>query len=194
LAKTEELLLDNVPQRDAENTVQQLLASNLICLERIIAVLQEGDAIRPPPLVIAACGNASTASTKVHAYLPAAVHGVLSVAAAQRCPDGLTIASFSNVGARVCAPGVAVWSAAAGSACTGAHLLAVLSGTSMAAPHVTGVAVLWWEQARKQEVPEDEVAQFVAEKLGAFATHEGFVSGVNHFGIGRGIVQAPAAK
>jgi hypothetical protein len=138
------------------------LAENLKCLECVMALLQQ-TAVRPPLLVIAACGNGSSAASKMHVYLPAAAQGVLSVAAAAKSPEGLKVAAFSNVGAKVCAPGVRVCSAAARSTGNGAPLLKVLSGTSMAAPHVAGVAALWWEQARLEGVPENDIVSGCCE-------------------------------
>ena len=83
-------------------------------------------------IVVAAAGNSSTDACSVS---PASAGGVIAVAASTPS-DGF--ASFSNFGACVdaVAPGDGILSAWIGSA----GATAVLSGTSMASPHVAGMA------------------------------------------------------
>lgn len=90
-------------------------------------------------IVIAGAGNEtdrSKADWRIGVGMPAAARGVVSVAALGEGTP-LTIASFSNIGATVAAPGVEILSAACGGG------LIKMSGTSMAAPHAAGVAALW---------------------------------------------------
>jgi len=83
-------------------------------------------------IVVAAAGNSSSDACSVS---PASAGGVIAVAASTQS-DGF--ASFSNFGSCVdaVAPGAGILSAWVGSA----GATAVLSGTSMAAPHVAGMA------------------------------------------------------
>lgn len=79
--------------------------------------------------------------------MPAAADGVLSTGALARAADGYTIASFSNSLPKVCAPGQDIKSASPGGG------VRTMSRTSMACPHVAGVAALWWEALRARALP-----------------------------------------
>lgn len=71
---------------------------------------------------------------------PSNALSLISVGALQRGPL-LDIAPFSNSVPKVVAPGVGILSADF----SGPDLLTVKSGTSMACPHVAGLAALWWD-------------------------------------------------
>ncbi|WP_160711246.1 S8 family serine peptidase [Chitinophaga solisilvae] len=91
-----------------------------------------------PVILIAATGNESSRPRYTVAVAPpAAAEGILTVGAVKQENDRLIIAPFSNTGATYLAPGVNILSAKAGGG------LISKDGTSMAAPHVAGVAALW---------------------------------------------------
>ncbi|MBC7772997.1 MAG: S8 family serine peptidase [Pyrinomonadaceae bacterium] len=100
-------------------------------------------------LMVAAAGNesrrAEDASWTVHASPPANATGIVSVGALGVAGnDSYAESSFSNTGCKVLAPGEGIVSASPGGK------LSAMSGTSMATPHVAGVAALWG-QKRLQE-------------------------------------------
>ncbi len=74
---------------------------------------------------------------------PTAADGIVAVAAVQSAGPphtAFTVAPFSNIRAALAAPGVDVYSAKQG----GGYI--AMNGTSMASPHVAGVAALWAER------------------------------------------------
>jgi subtilisin family serine protease len=97
----------------------------------------------PNVVFVAATGNESRRPQFVlDAGLPAAE--LLSVGAISPTGGSWDIAPFSNGRAQVVAPGVDVLSASPGGG------WALMSGTSMATPHVAGVAALWTEKFRSE--------------------------------------------
>lgn len=131
-------------------------------------------------LVIGAAGNDATDSK----HYPAAYDEVVAVTATDQYDDP---ASFTNFGdwIELAAPGVHIFSTVWDDS------YASMSGTSMSAPHVSGVAALFWSQF--PSFPRDQVRaqlRYTADDLGdaGFDVYYGY----GRINARRAVEQAPA--
>lgn len=138
-------------------------------------------------IVVAAAGNESGRDADppydIAVSIPAAAVGVVSVGALGRGKKGLEIAAFSNTLPVISAPGVDITSARNGGG------LETMSGTSMATPHVAGVAALWWQAISNRNVRL--TARTVESNLRARTTTEGLSPDAHPADYGDGLVSAP---
>ena len=134
-------------------------------------------------IVVGAAGNESDIPNyTIAASLPANALEFVSVAAlAPGVGNAYALAPFSNVGAKLGAPGTGVWSAKSGGGLT------PMDGTSMAGPHVAGAACLWIEQMQAEV--ESVNASDVIERLRNSAAS--LMPGIRPEVIKWGRVQAP---
>lgn len=162
--------------------------SNLRMFDALMEMIRSRRPFGPGTVVVAAAGNESRRNIDPHyeigASLPAAAEDVVSVGALEQCGTELGIAYFSNTFPQIAAPGVGILSARAGGGLVG------LSGTSMAVPHVAGVAALWWEDVFASSLPP--TSQTVLARLLANATTQGIVADVDAADRGVGLVRAPS--
>ncbi|WP_062701640.1 S8 family peptidase [Chryseobacterium indologenes] len=137
-------------------------------------------------LIIAAAGNdSSRPQIPQPVSMPANSKSIMAVAAI----DGqMKIARFSNAGLNpstggninVCAPGVDVISAYPKNSKNKSNFYYAMSGTSMAAPHVSGLAALYMEQFPDKSAKE--IWQLIENKARP-------IEGIKYRDIGNGLIQ-----
>jgi subtilisin family serine protease len=156
---------------------------NLRMLDALMMVVNARVAMDGGSVVVAAAGNESKPQYKLSVSIPAAAQGVISVGALNWDANGLSVADFSNTLPEVSAPGVNVLSAEPNGG------LIPQSGTSMAAPHVAGIAAMWWQMLRAS-TPNVRAPNVVAQLLSTARTG-GFAPNVNIPDRGAGLITAP---
>jgi subtilisin family serine protease len=124
---------------------------NVRFFDRLLGLLRARASQSSGALIVASAGNESRRQVRweyaIEVGPPAAADGVVAVAALQTAGtphDHLSVTPFSNIGAAVSGPGMGVYSAWKGGG------FCFKNGTSMASPHVAGVAALWAERQLKR--------------------------------------------
>ncbi len=142
-----------VPSRAATSMALAAYRDNVRVFDTIADLARRFGRFGPGAVIVAASGNESHRQSGdseqgyvVDAAPPATAEGILSVGALGLQDSGeYTIAPFSNANPDLSGPGVDIISAAVGGG------LRALSGTSMATPHVAGVAALWAEKLNQDD-------------------------------------------
>lgn len=161
--------------------------SNLRLFDKIAALIRAKNSFQEGAVIVAAAGNESRRDNhpdfKIAVAPPGAADGIVSVASVAltgKPETPYSVSSFSNTGATVAGPGERVLSA------DSKGTLTYMSGTSMAAPHVAGVAALWAEKEKAR------TGIFSSETIVHRLTGTAILSeGLDYSDVGAGLVRAP---
>ena len=161
---------------------------NVRFFDHLVGLLRARGALEPSALLVAA-GNESKRQVRadyaIEAGPPAAAEGIVAVAALGTLGsphEVLAVAPFSNIRAAVAGPGMDIYPARAGGGYT------TMNGTSMASPHVAGVAALWAERQLNRSV--SVTISGLRSRLRGTARLEK-IPGANYMDVGDGLVAAP---
>ncbi|HSN76137.1 MAG TPA: S8 family serine peptidase [Anaerolineae bacterium] len=180
----------DLPADLATSRALESYRANLRLFDSLAALVRSRASMFQSTLIVAAAGNESKRDVnpdyEIVVSPPATADGIVSVGALQsrgEPHDQLTVADFSNTGANIAAPGVAIYSAWPGNS------YRRINGTSMASPHVAGVAALWAQKLIEQR-GRLSLNEFEAKLVGQASTNR-LDPSVEALDIGAGLVQAP---
>ncbi|MFC5411883.1 S8 family serine peptidase [Larkinella bovis] len=181
-----ELIGQGFPAELATSYALEGYRANVQLFERLAALIRIQGSFAQATVIVAAAGNESQRNVnpdfEISVSPPAVSEGIISVAALGESTQGLVVAPFSNTGANIAGPGVKILSAKPGGG------FVQMSGTSMATPHVAGVAALWAEKIMKTGLLTPLT---LTAKLVASGTETGLKAGFDPADIGTGLARAP---
>jgi subtilisin family serine protease len=177
---------------EADLATSQALAQyrdNVRFFDRLVDLLRARASRSSGALIIASAGNESRRQVRseyaIEVGPPAAADGIVAVAALQTAGaphDDLSVTPFSNIGADVSGPGMGIYSARKGGG------FGFKNGTSMASPHVTGIAALWAERQLKRSGLVNPTLLEAQLRAGARTDR---LPSAHYVDVGEGLVTAP---
>ncbi|MBW4627845.1 MAG: S8 family serine peptidase [Brasilonema octagenarum HA4186-MV1] len=191
-AQVENLMKEkNFPAPLATSKALENYRANVRLFDKLADLVNARNALfQQGTVIVAASGNDSKRNIDPNYILsvapPAAADGIISVGALETPGEpnnALKVAYFSNTGPNVAAPGVKIYSAKPGGG------YRYLNGTSMATPHVAGIAALWAEKLLKQNTTVNRLE--LSSRLIGQAKKDRLAAGFNPLDVGAGLVQAP---
>ncbi len=174
----------NLDERPATSMALEAYRANVNLFTQLARMVEAQGMFGQGTIIVAASGNESDRPNyEIAVAPPAAGTGIIAVGALEDGDEGLSVAYFSNNQVDISAPGTNVLSAVPGGG------LGFKSGTSMATPHVAGVAALWAQ--RQLETTGRVNNQILMAQLVASGTFAPLLESVEAEDAGSGIVQAP---
>ncbi|MDA8869869.1 S8 family serine peptidase [Rhizobiaceae bacterium] len=182
-AYRERLVDQGVPSLAATSMALEAYTLNLALFDEWMDMNRVNEDRGKGMLICAASGNESARNAdiayRINTSSPAAARNVLSVGAVAKTDTGVEVASFSNMRPTLVGPGVSIVSASHEGG------LVALNGTSMACPHVAGLAALIWQdqsQGRRGATATSVKAQLIDD-----ARVEVFAQDADFSDLGRGL-------